>query len=155
MVFSKNVAEHLMEIYHKLKPTLHLPESREEWNDALRYAITSAKHFPPEEFVNVTKQIEQEGDIPMSPSLLDILIAEGKAEGIAEGKAEGEAKGEAKGEVKAEAKIIIRILTRRLKLPSKSLQKKINSIQDIAKLDELADFALTCVSLEEFATALK
>jgi hypothetical protein len=41
-----------------------------------------------------------------------------------------------------------------LETPSESLQKKINSIRDIAKLDELADFALTCVSLDEFATAL-
>ncbi|MDR0336413.1 MAG: hypothetical protein LBI18_04915 [Planctomycetaceae bacterium] len=69
--------------------------------------------------------------------------------------AEGKAKGKAEGEAKGKAEMVIRILSRRLELPSKSLQKKICSIQDITKLDELADFALTCVSLNEFATALK
>ncbi|MDR2705745.1 MAG: hypothetical protein LBC02_08205 [Planctomycetaceae bacterium] len=58
-------------------------------------------------------------------------------------------------EAKGEAKMIIRILTHRLKTPSKSLQKKIYSIKNIAKLDELVDLALICVSLKEFATALK
>ncbi|MDR2438311.1 MAG: Rpn family recombination-promoting nuclease/putative transposase, partial [Planctomycetaceae bacterium] len=187
MVFSKNVTDRLMQIYRKLKPTLHLQESQQEWIDALNYAITSAKHFPPEEYVNVTKQIEQEGDIIMSTSLLDQLIAKGKTEGRIEGKAEGRtegkaegrtegraegkaegriegraegrtegrAKGRTEGRVEGKAEMIIRILSRRLRLPSKLLQKKINSIQNSAKLDELADFALTCVSLEEFATALK
>ncbi|MDR0704790.1 MAG: DUF4351 domain-containing protein [Planctomycetaceae bacterium] len=75
------------------------------------------------------------------------LVDKWRAEGRAEGKTEGEAKGE--------AKTIIRILSRRLEPPSASLQKKINSIRNIAKLDELTDFALTCVSLDEFATALK
>jgi predicted transposase YdaD len=72
-----------------------------------------------------------------------------------EGREEGEAEGEAKGKAEGEAKMIIRILSRRLKTPPQRLQKKISSIRDIAKLDELADFALTCVSLDEFATALK
>ncbi|MDR3196906.1 MAG: DUF4351 domain-containing protein [Planctomycetaceae bacterium] len=82
---------------------------------------------------------------------VDKWRAEGRDEGRDEGRAEGEAKGEAKGK----AEMIIRILSRRLETPSESLQKKINSIREIAKLDELADFALTCVSLDEFATALE
>jgi hypothetical protein len=78
-----------------------------------------------------------------------------RAEGIAEGKAEGIAEGKAEGIAEGKAELIIRILSRRLESPPKSLQKKICSIQNIAQLDELADFALTCVSLNEFATALK
>jgi hypothetical protein len=70
---------------------------------------------------------------------VDKWRAEGKTEGRAEGKAE----------------TIIRILSRRLTLPSKTLQKKIYSIRNIDQLDELTDFALTCVSLDEFMTALK
>ncbi|MDR2756742.1 MAG: DUF4351 domain-containing protein [Planctomycetaceae bacterium] len=79
------------------------------------------------------------------------LVDKWRAEGKAEGKAEGEAEGEAKGK----AEMIIRILSRRLESPPKSLQKKILSIHDRTQLDELADFALTCVSLDEFATALR
>ncbi|MDR2705746.1 MAG: hypothetical protein LBC02_08210, partial [Planctomycetaceae bacterium] len=129
-------------------------------------ASTSAKHFEHQDYINFTKQTQKEGGIPMSTSLLDKLIAEREAsqtkleELIAEHEtsqtkldeliAERET-----NEAKGEAKTIIRILSRRLKMPSKSLQKKICSIKNIAKLDELVDFALTCVSLDEFATALK
>ncbi|MDR2643152.1 MAG: DUF4351 domain-containing protein [Planctomycetaceae bacterium] len=60
-----------------------------------------------------------------------------------------------KWRIEGEAKMIIRILSRRFESQPMSLQNKIYSIQDIAKLDELADFALTCVSLGEFATALE
>ncbi|MDR0610813.1 MAG: hypothetical protein LBG58_11935 [Planctomycetaceae bacterium] len=95
----------------------------------------------------------------MPKSLLDELIAEheakGEARGKAEGKAKGKAEGEAKGKAEGTAKTIIRILSIRLETPSKPLQKKIQSIKNIAKLEELVDFALTCVSLDEFATALK
>jgi predicted transposase YdaD len=96
-----------------------------------------------------------------STSLLDELFAEretllAERETIkAKCEARGEARGEERGKAKGEAKAIIRILSRRLETPSKSLQKKINSIKNIAKLDELVDFASTCVSLDEFVTALK
>ncbi|MDR0610814.1 MAG: Rpn family recombination-promoting nuclease/putative transposase [Planctomycetaceae bacterium] len=151
MVFSKDVSERLMEIYRKLRPTLHLQESQQEWHDAVHYASTSAKHFKRQDFINLTKQTKKEGGIPMPKSLLDELVAEHEAKGEAKGKAEGEAKGKAEGT----AKTIIRILSIRLETPSKPLQKKIQSIKNIAKLEELVDFALTCVSLDEFATALK
>ncbi|MDR0608644.1 MAG: Rpn family recombination-promoting nuclease/putative transposase [Planctomycetaceae bacterium] len=144
MVFSKEVSDHLMNIFRKLQPTLNSKESQQEWRDAVYYATTSAKHFKHQDYVNLTKQIQNEGGMTtMSKSLLDELVADSRADG------------ETKGIAKGKAEIIIRILSRRLKSPSKSLQKKINSIQNIAKLDELADFALTCVSLDEFATALK
>jgi hypothetical protein len=68
---------------------------------------------------------------------------------------EGRVEGRVEGEAEGRAKTVIRILSRRLGVPSKPLQKKICSIRNIAKLDELTDFALTCVSLKEFATALK
>jgi predicted transposase YdaD len=148
MVFSKNVSDHLIKIYRKLQPTLHLQESQQEWYDAVYYAATSAKHFKRQDYINLTKQTQKEGDCTMSTSLslIDELIAERRTN-RAEGKAEGRAEGK--------AEVIIRILSRRLKTPPKSLQKKINSIRNIAQLDELVDFALTCISLDEFATALK
>jgi hypothetical protein len=51
--------------------------------------------------------------------------------------------------------MIIEILSRRLEAPSKVLQKKISSVQNLNKLGELVVFASICVSLEEFSTALK
>ncbi|MDR1483293.1 MAG: hypothetical protein LBT09_00565 [Planctomycetaceae bacterium] len=48
---------------------------------------------------------------------------------------------------------IIRILIRRFKTPSKKLQKQLKDVKDVDKLNELVDFAMTCVSINEFATA--
>jgi hypothetical protein len=52
----------------------------------------------------------------------------------------------------AKASDITRVLTRRLGTPSAKLQKQINGVNDVDRLDELIDFAATCVSLDEFAT---
>jgi hypothetical protein len=80
---------------------------------------------------------------------------EGEAEGILKGIIQGRAEGKTEGIIEDRAKMIIRILSHRLELPSTSLQNRISSIRNIDKLDELADFALTCISLDEFATALE
>ncbi|MDR1052561.1 MAG: hypothetical protein LBL39_00135 [Planctomycetaceae bacterium] len=84
-------------------------------------------------------------------TVLDRIVEESEAIG----RAKGEAIGIAKGRVKGKAEMIIRILSFRFEVPPKSLQKKIKSIQGIAKLNELGDLALACVSLSEFAAALK
>jgi hypothetical protein len=81
--------------------------------------------------------------------------AEGRAEGRVEGRIEGRTEGKVEGRIDEKANMIIRILSRRLETPSKIIQKKICSIRNMNKLDELADFALTCVSLDEFMTALE
>ncbi|MDR1924684.1 MAG: hypothetical protein LBQ66_09935, partial [Planctomycetaceae bacterium] len=58
-----------------------------------------------------------------------------------------------KTQSKAKAEEIISILSHRLKSPSKNLRQKIKQVSDIDKLNELAEFAWTCVSVDEFATA--
>ncbi|MDR1141549.1 MAG: Rpn family recombination-promoting nuclease/putative transposase, partial [Planctomycetaceae bacterium] len=75
MVFSKDVADRLMEIYHKLRPTINSPESQKEWEDALQYASSSAKHLATQDIKNVKNQIKKEG-VVMSVSALDSLVAE-------------------------------------------------------------------------------
>ncbi|MDR1485958.1 MAG: hypothetical protein LBT09_14210 [Planctomycetaceae bacterium] len=62
--------------------------------------------------------------------------------------------GEAKGEAKGKALSVIRALTRRIEEPSVEVKDKIMNVQSESKLDELFDFALTCVSIGEFETAL-
>jgi hypothetical protein len=146
-VYKKDIVSWLIKIYEKLKPTLHIKASQQMWQKILFYMITSAKHFHPEDYQKLLKKIPNKGDVEMTISLIDRMTEKSKAEGIAEGRTEGKAEGK--------AEMIIRILSLRLEVPPKSLQKKINSIQNIAKLDELGDFALTCVSLGEFSTALK
>jgi predicted transposase YdaD len=89
----------------------------------------------------------------MIMSTLEEQYVKGKTEGEAKGKAKGKAEGKIEGKAEGEAKAIIRILTRRIGKPSTKLQKQIEGVNNIDQLDELIDFALTCVSLDEFATA--
>jgi len=51
--------------------------------------------------------------------------------------------------------MIIRFLTRRFRTVPKSVKDKVYSITDINRLDELADKAADCQSLDEFAQALQ
>jgi hypothetical protein len=96
----------------------------------------------------------QEGEIKVTDELLaEIEKTEIGAKWRDRWQAVGEAKGIAKGIAKGKAKSIIKCLTVRFEMPSAKLQKQIMKVNDIDKLDELVDFALTCVSLGEFATA--
>ncbi|MDR2346177.1 MAG: DUF4351 domain-containing protein [Planctomycetaceae bacterium] len=94
----------------------------------------------------------------MSPSAAETYWNEatiqGEARGETRGIAIGEARGEARGKAIGEVNSIIRVLRRRVGEPSAELKSRIMNIQSIDKLDELLDFASTCVSLGEFATAL-
>ncbi|MDR0390355.1 MAG: hypothetical protein LBH59_00480 [Planctomycetaceae bacterium] len=101
--------------------------------------------------INIEKFNEGE---PMTNKLLKIIKRSAIGTIMAnEYIAIGEAKGEAIGEAKGKAESIIRILTRRIDKPSARLQKKIREVHNLNSLDELIDFASTCVSLDEFATA--
>ncbi|MDR2761762.1 MAG: DUF4351 domain-containing protein [Planctomycetaceae bacterium] len=110
--------------------------------------------------ININKI--KKGEIKMNPELMKVIeqspsgslmlkryIKRGEAKGIVK----GEAKGIAKGKSEARAEDIIRFLTRRFQEPPKKLQRQIMSVHDLEQLDELIDFAATCVSIGEFATA--
>ena len=75
--------------------------------------------------------------------------------GIDAAKLEGKEEGEAKGEAKGKADLVLRILSKRFGSVSDQLKSKLFLLTDIARLDELADMSLDCVSLEEFEKALQ
>jgi hypothetical protein len=70
-------------------------------------------------------------------------------------RAEGKAEARVEAKVEARVEMIVDILSRRLESPPKTLQKKISSVQNMTKLEELTDCAWTCTSLDDFVTALK
>jgi hypothetical protein len=139
-VFKEDVAQRLMKIYRKLKPTFHLKASQEEWTDALYYATTSAKHFAQQDAENINNQIEKKGIAKMPKSALDQLIAE------------GEAKGAAKGLHKA----VLNVLCSRFKLTNvpKKITSAIQQMNDPIALESLHCHALDCQTLDEFVEAL-
>jgi hypothetical protein len=58
----------------------------------------------------------------------------------------------AEGETEAKTESIIDILTHRFKKPSMKLQRRIMQAQSTDELNKLLEFALSCVSVDEFAT---
>ncbi|MDR2345668.1 MAG: DUF4351 domain-containing protein, partial [Planctomycetaceae bacterium] len=126
------------------------------------YFYTSAKYFTRETYEKLVTLTQNLGVKIMSPSAAETYwneatvqgetrgIAIGEARGIEKGKSIGETIGEARGAANA----IIRMLRRRVGEPSAELKNRIMNVRSIDKLDELLDFASTCVSLGEFATAL-
>jgi len=77
-----------------------------------------------------------------------IYVDAARDEGKAEGKAEGEAFGEVRGEIRA-------TLKQRFKEIPQDIKDAIQSMTDLVALESLLAHAETCLSLDEFADALK
>ncbi|MDR1271058.1 MAG: hypothetical protein LBK82_16210, partial [Planctomycetaceae bacterium] len=123
---------------------------------AIYYAATSAKHFSQQDFQKVSTQIEKEGVVTVSTSLLDQLLAESIAKGEAKGKAEGEARGEARGKAEFGRKAVLNVLCKRFKMtdvPSE-IKAAIQQMNDSIALESLLSYALDCQTLDEFAETL-
>ncbi|MDR2346295.1 MAG: Rpn family recombination-promoting nuclease/putative transposase [Planctomycetaceae bacterium] len=154
----KDVNKHSLTIFKQFKEHIRTDKLfAVVWDTSLWYLYTSAKHFTREMFDQLTTLTKKLGVKVMSTSAFKTHMKEvrilSEARGEAKGEAKGEARGEARGEAKGIASAIIRLLNRRVGEPSLELQDKIKSIRSIDKLDELLDFAITCVSLGEFETA--
>ncbi|MDR2345382.1 MAG: Rpn family recombination-promoting nuclease/putative transposase [Planctomycetaceae bacterium] len=176
---SEEVNEKAIQLFEKLQDKICEHKLLQYvWDMSLWYFYTSAKYFTRETYEKLVTLTKNLGVKIMSPSAAEtywseatiqgeargIAIGEerGEARGIAIGEARGEARGiaigeatgEARGEVRGAANAIIRVLRRRIGEPSAELKNRIMNVRSIDKLDELLDFASTCVSLGEFATAL-
>ena len=66
-----------------------------------------------------------------------------------EGRLEGERKGEIRGELKAKRSILIKILDKKFGPVPQNLQEQISKIEEMAKLDELIDQAISVESITE------
>ncbi|MDR1484311.1 MAG: Rpn family recombination-promoting nuclease/putative transposase [Planctomycetaceae bacterium] len=139
---SRNVNEEALALFEKLKEEFRA--DRDLWeplDKCLYHLFTSSKYFRQETHTLIIKLVKELGVEVMVDSVATRLYREGEAIGIARGKAIGKAKS------------IIRFLRNRVGMPSVELQEKIESIRSTDKLDELLDFASTCVSIGEFETA--
>ncbi|MDR1385959.1 MAG: DUF4351 domain-containing protein, partial [Planctomycetaceae bacterium] len=105
------------------------------------------KYFTRELSNQLKEKFKQEGVKNMSVSVLDQLVEEGFEQGIEQGFEQGE--------VKRESKAILRTLNKRFKQVPKKIEKRLFSITNLEKLENLADFAYDCTTLAEFEKALK
>ncbi|MDR1053047.1 MAG: hypothetical protein LBL39_02635, partial [Planctomycetaceae bacterium] len=125
-----------------------LPETKKEWDDALYYASTSAKHFSIQDFDNIINQLNNKGIDNMTPTTLDLVIERRLAE--------GEARIEARSKAEIARKFILDTLYKRFKMTSvpKKIKAAILQMNDPIALESLHCHALDCQTFEEFAEAL-
>ena len=76
------------------------------------------------------------------PTLVEIFMKKGIEQGREQ------------GEIERETKAILRTLTKRFKAVPEPLEEQVRAIADLERLEQLADFAFECKSLEEFGEAL-
>jgi hypothetical protein len=134
------ITEHLPDIFANYNGTPLSDEIRENVQDIVEYAHSTNNNL------NIN-QIEQALENVFPESEIKIMTSVMLKDVEARGKAEGEARGE--------AKIILRTLTRRLGHVPESVREQLYEIQDIERLDQLADVALDCQSIDEFENQLK
>jgi len=79
---------------------------------------------------------------------------EGKLEGKLEGERIGEARGEARGELKAKRDAVVLVLSTRFTLDKASLGARLDTVTDVARLDELLELATTATSWADVEVAL-
>ena len=77
-----------------------------------------------------------------------------KKEGRSQGRKEGRREGRREGTLREARNNILRTLEVRFAPPPSSLQTKLDAIEDHARLAELFDTALTCISLEDFLSKM-
>jgi hypothetical protein len=142
----------MMDIYNHIEPTLASFESQQDWEDAIYYATTSAKHLTIKDFDKIVKQIEKKGNSNMSISNLRSMMNERFSDGRLEGIAEGESRGKAEFGRHA----VLNVLRRRFKLAEvpEEIEIVIRQKNDPIVLDALNVHAATCQSLEEFVEIL-
>jgi hypothetical protein len=132
---------------------LKLPEER--YNQIIANAVNREDNNTFQTFINTFLKINKEkfieGKIKMHQTTIELMKECGLADPFIK---IGEKKGKFDGMFVAKSDAIIRVLTKRLETPPKKLQDKIRKVRSIEKLDELIEFAATCVSIGEFATAL-
>ena len=148
-VFSKDVAARLMRIYKKLRPYLHEPVAKRQWEDCVYYAMSSAKHFTRQECETIFTEIRNTGDTIMSTtdfvSVADQFRAEGKTEGIAIGEAKV---------ASAKAETVLTFLRAKFRRVPKGIEKAVRQMTDPIALDSLAVQAAQSQTLNEFEKAI-
>ena len=151
VIFSKNAAtlrRKFREILKELRPysqnSMYYELIRSFW----LYTVYNTERLSEADYEEMDEEIQETitGDHHM-PNFVQTLMDRGMEKGMEKGMELGISQGEAKA--------ILRTLTRRFHSIPKSLREGIFAITNLKRLEELADFAFDCESLDEFAAAIK
>lgn len=107
-----------------------------------------------EEVSKALKPVFRERETIMIKTIFDEMFLEGKAEGWAEGVEKGRLEGKAEGKAEGKIETIFLFLADRLGGVSQRLEKKIQKITDLEKLDRLVQLSARCKTLKEFEQGL-
>lgn len=138
VIFTTEIGTKSREVLEKLKPYSDDPKYRRVIRILWYYIVSAAKHLSKQDVIDVSKTVTQTtGENEMSPAW-ELFYAEGKAEGKAEG----------------EANAILKVLRTRFGELPQEMCDKVRNVADLTALESHLVFAVTCVSLEEFAKSL-
>ena len=125
------LGQKLDEILEELRPFSEIPMYGKLIRDFWFYAMNNVEKLEKTDVENLEIKIREiTGDKTM-PSIAQQYIQEGKAE------------------------MLLRILTRRFRTVPKTLEKRVYTITDPERFDQLADFAFDCETLEDFTDAVR
>ena len=136
-VFDKDRAtlrRKLSEIFRELRPFSEVPMYEKLICQFWYYAITNARKLMDTDVKEIETKIHETKGEKTMPTLVQTWIKRGRKEGRIEGKIES----------------ILRTLTKRFHVVSWAIKDRIFTITDLERLEELADFAFDCQTLEEF-----
>lgn len=151
IIFQIDIATKSLDVLEKLRPYSEQPKYRRIIRFLWVYMLNSARRMKKQNLEKITEAIKSViGGKKMTEmtSILEDMIAEGRAI--------GEAWGEARGEARGKRNAIARILRVRLHLQSvpNRITSRLLEIGDLIVLDSLTELAAVCETLEEFESAL-
>ena len=145
----------ISEIFVELAPYSEIPLYNKLIRQFWYYAINNAKKLTRTDVKELETEIREITGEKVMSSVAQSYMKEGFKKGMKQGKAEGIAEGKAKGIAEGKAEMLLFILTKRFRVVPESLETRVFAITDLSRLEKLADFALDCESLDEFAVAVK
>ena len=141
------LSQKLDEILEELRPISDVPLYAKLIRDFWFYTTYNVETLEKEDVNELEIKVREMIGEKTMPSIAQMYINEGMEIGFTQGEAIGEARGEARA--------ILRTLARRFRFVPQSLEEQILAIHDLARLDQLAEFAFDCGSLDEFEESLK
>jgi len=141
VIFSKSkitLKNKLGTILEELQPYSQNPKYRELIRKLWYYVLYNSDRLTEIDYHELETRIQETIGENSMPTLAQIFLDRGREQGA----------------IKREAKAILRTLTKRFKAVPKPLEGQVHAIADLERLEQLADFAYDCKSLEEFAESV-
>jgi predicted transposase YdaD len=142
VVFRKDVVMKVADVLQALKPHSDDPATRRLIRTTWVYLMNNARHLRKQNFgtfINTFKEITGDEDMP---TMVEVLIAEGREEGRAEGK------------IRGKIEMVLKALRKKFKQIPQEIENAVLSRSDPIALESLLEHVIDSDTLDEFTTGL-